>query len=80
MAYDRSRDRLPAGSARSPRGTRGVHAHDIAAGSRLLEVEQFEFAFEPRFRPMLAMIGVTPGTAHVTLTLIARGAVWAVDL
>ena len=57
-------------------------AHDIAAGSRSPEVEQFEFAFEPRFRPMLAMIGVTPGTAHVTLTpdrLVARFGPWTCE-
>ena len=30
--------------------------------------EQFEMAFDPRFRLPLAALGVTPATAHVTLT------------
>ena len=30
-------------------------------------VEQFGFAFEPRFRPALALAGITPTTAHVTV-------------
>lgn len=45
-------------------------------------VEQFAFAFEARFRPLLALIGVTPGTAHVTLTpdrLVARFGPWSFD-
>jgi hypothetical protein len=37
-------------------------------GTELPAIEQFEFEFDARFRPLLAMIGVTPGTAHVTLT------------
>jgi hypothetical protein len=56
--------------------------HDVATGAGLSEVEQFEFAFEPRFRPLLAMIGVTPGTAHVTLTperLVARFGPWTCE-
>jgi hypothetical protein len=54
-------------------------APDIAVGSGLAEVEQFEFEFDARFRPLLALIGVTPGTAHVTLTperLVARFGPW----
>jgi hypothetical protein len=42
-------------------------------------VEQFWFAFDARLRPMLALIGVTPGTARVTLTserLVARFGPW----
>jgi hypothetical protein len=45
-------------------------------------VEQFEFEFEPRFRPLLALLGVTPGTAHVTLTperLVARFGPWSCE-
>jgi hypothetical protein len=45
-------------------------------------VEQFEFEFEPRFRPLLALFGVTPGTAHVTLTperLMARFGPWSCE-
>ena len=45
-------------------------------------IEQFEFAFDPRFRPLLALIGVTPGTAHVTLTpdrLVARFGPWTCE-
>ena len=43
-------------------------------------IEQFEFEFDPRFRPLLALMGVTPGTAHVTLTpdhLVVRFGPWA---
>ena len=45
-------------------------------------VEQFEFDFEPQFRPLLALLGVTPGTAHVTLTsdrLVARFGPWTCE-
>ena len=31
------------------------------------EAEQFEMAFDPRFRLPLAVLGVTPATAHVTV-------------
>ena len=54
-------------------------AHGIATAGEVASIEQFEFEFDPRFRPMLAMIGVTPGTAHVTLTpdlLVARFGPW----
>ena len=30
------------------------------------DAEQFEMAFDPRFRPPLAALGVTPATAHIT--------------
>jgi hypothetical protein len=62
----------------------------LAAGSRrdagadeTLSIEQFEFAFDSRFRPFLALIGVTPGTAHVTLTaeqLVARFGPWTCEM
>jgi len=45
-------------------------------------VEQFAFEFEPRLQPLLALIGVTPGTAHVTLTperLVARFGPWSFE-
>jgi hypothetical protein len=48
----------------------------------LTAIEQFEFQFDARFRPMLAMIGVTPGTAHVTLTrdrFVARFGPWTCE-
>jgi len=48
----------------------------------LPSIEQFEFAFDPRFRPLLALLGVTPGTAHVTLTrdrLVARFGPWTCE-
>jgi hypothetical protein len=41
---------------------------------------QFEFAFEPRYRWLLAGIGVTPSTAYVTLTddaVVARFGPWS---
>ena len=55
---------------------------DVPSESELPDVEQFEFAFEPRFRALLAMIGVTPSTAHVTLTperLVARFGPWTCE-
>ncbi|MGZ8763329.1 MAG: hypothetical protein ACXW2Y_08395 [Acidimicrobiia bacterium] len=42
-------------------------------------IEVFQFAFDRRFRVPLALIGVTPSTAHVTLTserLVARYGPW----
>ena len=39
-----------------------------AGAAESLSIEQFEFAFDSQFRPFLALIGVTSGTAHVTLT------------
>ena len=44
------------------------------------EVEQFGFEFEPRYRPLLALLGVTPGTATVTLDgerVVARFGPWS---
>lgn len=43
---------------------------------------QFAFSFDPRFRVPLALAGVTPGHAHVTVTrtrLLARFGPWSVD-
>jgi hypothetical protein len=43
------------------------------------EVEQFHFEFEPRYRALLALLGVTPGTATVTLDadrMVARFGFW----
>ena len=57
----------------------GDDAHDIATAGERASIEQFEFEFDPRFRPILAAIGVTPATAHVTLTpdrLVARFGPW----
>src|SRR4051794_5084013 len=39
------------------------------ADNELPSVEQFEFAFDQGVRAPLALAGVTPGTAHVTLSL-----------
>jgi hypothetical protein len=50
-----------------------------AGPAESLPIEQFEFAFDSQFRPFLALIGVTPGTAHVTLSaeqLVARFGPW----
>ena len=30
-------------------------------------IQQFDFAFEGRYRPLLALLGVVPSTAHVTI-------------
>ena len=57
-------------------------AGSIATAGEVAAIEQFGFEFDPRFRPVLAAIGVTPGTAHVTLTpdrLVARFGPWAFD-
>ena len=52
-----------------------------AGAAESLAIEQFEFAFDSQFRPFLALIGVTSGTAHVTLTAEqARGPLRAVDV
>jgi hypothetical protein len=44
---------------------------------------QFDFAFEGRYRILLALVGVTPSTAHVTLTdddrLVARFGPWSLE-
>ena len=53
-----------------------------ADAAESLSIEQFEFAFHSRPRPVLALIGVTPGTAHVTLTaeqLMARFGPWTCE-
>ena len=45
-------------------------------------IEQFAFEFDHRFRPLLALAGITPGTAHVTLTpdrLKIRFGPWSCD-
>jgi hypothetical protein len=44
--------------------------------------QHFSFAFEARFRPILALIGVRTGTAQVTLTperLVARFGPWTCE-
>jgi hypothetical protein len=53
-----------------------------AGAADSLSIEQFEFAFDSQFRPFLALIGVTSGTAHVTLTaeqLVARFGPWTCE-
>src|SRR4051812_40602285 len=53
-----------------------------ADGAAPLSIDQFEFAFDSPFRPFLAVIGVTPVTAHVTLTaeqLVARFGPWTCE-
>jgi hypothetical protein len=43
-------------------------------------IAQFAFEFDDRFRPLLALVGVTPSTAHVTITgdrLVARFGPWS---
>jgi ATP10 protein len=53
-----------------------------AGAAESLSIEQFEFAFDPQFRPFLALIGVTPATAYVTLTaetLVARFGPWTCE-
>jgi hypothetical protein len=44
--------------------------------------QRFEFRFQKLYVPMLAAIGVTPGTAHVVITddrLVARFGPWLVS-
>ena len=46
------------------------------------EVEQFTFAFDPRYKTLLALLGVTPGTATVTLDderVVARFGLWSCE-
>ncbi len=47
----------------------GQLAHDppSAAGAGPAEVETFSFEFDHQFRRLLALAGITPGTAHLTL-------------
>ena len=57
-------------------------ASQDAGAAESLSIEQFEFAFDSQFRPFLALIGVTSGTAHVTLTaeqLVARFGPWTCE-
>jgi hypothetical protein len=45
-------------------------------------VQQFDFAFDAAIRPLLALIGVVPSTAHVTLDgnrLVARFGPWSCE-
>jgi hypothetical protein len=52
------------------------------SGEERDEVEQFVFEFEPRYRVVLALLGVTPGTATVTLDderVVARFGPWSCE-
>jgi hypothetical protein len=43
-------------------------------------IERFDFEFEPAFRPLLALAGVTPATSRVTVSdekLVARFGPWS---
>lgn len=54
---------------------------DLVAGPPT-PVRQFDFAWEPRFRPLLAAVGVVPAHAHVTVTtdrLLATFGPWTVE-
>ena len=58
----------------APDATPGGDDHD--------EVEQFRFEFAPRYRAVLALLGVTPGTATVTLDeerVVARFGPWSCE-
>ncbi len=47
-----------------------------------MATERFEFDFDPRYRRLLSVLGITPRTAHVTLgdgRLSARFGRWAVE-
>src|SRR3954452_12887417 len=55
-------------SERSGSELRAALAADLSPHAGAAEpspIEQFEFAFDSQFRPLLALIGVTSGTAHV---------------
>jgi len=57
-------------------------AHAPAATEAPGPVTQWDFEFEPRFRPLLALIGVLPSTAHVTLDarrLVAHFGPWSCE-
>ena len=59
-----------------------VDTSDSASAAEPLSIEQFDFKFDAQFRPFLALIGVTSGTAHVTLTadrLVARFGPWTCE-
>ena len=52
------------------------------SGEERNEVEQFVFEFEPRYKVVLALLGVTPGTATVTLDderVVARFGPWSCE-
>jgi hypothetical protein len=58
----------------------GLPEHTAAAPAAGPGAGQFEMAFDPRFRLPLAALGVTPATAHVTVTadrLVACFGPWA---
>lgn len=57
-------------------------ANDTSAVTPSEEVRQFDFAFDRLTRPLLALIGVVPSTAHVTLDgdrLVARFGPWSCE-
>ncbi|MBK9178742.1 MAG: hypothetical protein IPM45_04070 [Acidimicrobiales bacterium] len=57
-------------------------ADDTPAVAPPERVRQFDFAFDGRTRPLLALIGVVPSTAHVTLDgarLVARFGPWSCE-
>jgi hypothetical protein len=56
--------------------------HQVASRREVAAVEQFEFDFDPRFRWMLALVGVVPATAYVTVSperLVARFGPWTCE-
>ena len=64
-----------------PSTAAGLAAALDIGGTNEDEAEQFEFAFDPRFRLPLAALGVTPSTAHVTIgpdRLVACFGPWVV--
>ena len=74
------------GSANEEAGSgllRALAVQDSSAGSdRSPAIEGFAFDFDRRFRPLLALAGITPGTAHVTLTqerLLIRFGPWSCE-
>jgi len=62
---------------------RALAAPKPTAKARVLRpIEQFAFDFDRRFRPILAVAGITPGTACVTLTperLLVRFGPWSCE-
>ena len=45
-------------------------------------IQQFDFAFEGRYRPLLALLGIVPSTAHVTIDdhrLLAHFGPWSCE-
>lgn len=73
----------PANGAAESGLLRALAAPKLAAQARgLRPIEQFAFDFDRRFRPLLALAGITPGTAHVTLTperLLVRFGPWSCE-